>query len=105
MRRRAMAAFGIVVTLVMMMLLVLSLTAYLDDPGDTSIMAGMSVLSGGLLFFLVIFAAVYNRDMVSDSERYMEVYQGICSRCGGTFGDDGVCPGCGRHRPSRSGRR
>ena len=50
------------------------------------------------MIFLILFALVYTKP--SPKNEYMEIYQGICSRCGTRFGEDGVCPKCGRRRPS-----
>lgn len=97
MKQRSMAVFGIVVTAALMIALAYSVYVYSSNPGDQVGMMSMGLISSGMMVFLVIFALVYSRPKPSDE--YMEVYQGICSRCGSKFGDDGVCPGCGRIRP------
>lgn len=92
-----MAAIGVAITLVLMLALAYSIYVYADNPDDDGAMIAMSALSSGMMVFLIVFAVIYTRPKPADE--YMEIYQGICSRCGTPFGPDGVCPKCGRHRP------
>lgn len=97
MKQRSMAIIGIAVTAVLMIALAYSVYVYSSNPEDQAWMVAMGMISSGMMVFLVIFALIYSRPKPSDE--YMEIYQGICSRCGSRFGEDGVCPGCGRVRP------
>ncbi len=97
MKKSAMAAVGIAVTAVLMAGLAFAVWFYSKDPDDQVGMVAMGMLSSGLMLFLIIFALVYTKP--SPTDQYMEVYQGICSACGTPFGNDGVCPKCGRRRP------
>lgn len=102
MKQRTKALIGVAVTVVLMVALAYSVCIYSRNPSDAIGLAAMSMLSTGMMVFLVIFAVLYTRSSPSDD--YMEIYQGLCSRCGSRFGDDGVCPNCGRVRPSKPGR-
>ena len=93
MKKRTMAAIGIAVTAVLMTGLAFAVWFYSENPDDQVGMMAMGMLSSGL----IIFALVYARP--SPTSQYMEIYQGICSACGMPFGNDGVCPKCGRRRP------
>lgn len=104
-RRQTLAmAVGIVVTAALMVALAATVWLYSQDPDNPSYMVMMGALSSGMMVFLIIFALVYTKPDLSATEQYMEEYRGICSRCGGTFGEDGVCIGCGRRRPGRRGQ-
>ncbi len=97
MKQRSMAIIGIAVTVFLMAALAYSVYWYSSNPEDSAGMIAMGMISSGMMVFLVIFALIYSKPKPSDE--YMEIYQGICSRCGSRFGEDGVCPGCGRVRP------
>ena len=98
MKQKTMAIIGIAVTAVLMAGLAYAVFLYSQDPDSTAGMVAMGTLSSGLMIFLILFALVYTKP--SPKNEYMEIYQGICSRCGTRFGEDGVCPKCGRRRPS-----
>lgn len=97
MKQKTMAAIGVAVTIILMAALAYSVYLYSQDPNDDASMLTMSALSSGMMVFLIVFAVVYTRPKPADE--YMEIYQGICSRCGSQFGLDGICPKCGRRRP------
>lgn len=99
MKQKTLAAIGVAVTTLLMVLLALCVWLYTLDPDNGAYMIGMGVLSSGMMLFLIIFALIYGRAGSKPSDVYMETYQGICSRCGQSFGPDGVCPGCGHRRP------
>ena len=101
MKRQVLALTGVLVTSLLMLLLVLAVLQYMENPDDSVWMIGMGALSSGLMVFLIIFALVYNKPATSASDYYAEAYQGICSRCRVPFGPDGVCPECGHRRPDR----
>lgn len=102
MKQKTKAVIGTVVTVALMVALAYSVFVYSQNPSDGVGLAAMSMLSTGMMVFLVIFAVLYTKSSPSDD--YMEIYQGLCSRCGSRFGDDGVCPNCGRVQPSKPGR-
>lgn len=102
MKQRTLALIGIAVTAIIMIGLAYSVFLYSQDPDSTVGMAAMGMLSSCLMVFLILFALLYTRP--SPKSDYMEIYQGVCSRCGALFGEDGICPGCGRRRPSRPGQ-
>lgn len=97
MDRRVLAAVGIVVTAVLILAIITCIVLYTRDPDDESYVMAMSMLSMGIMLFLLIFAVAYGRGG-STSELYSERYLGICPSCGSRFREDGVCPGCGRRR-------
>lgn len=99
MKQRTMAVIGVTVTAVLMVLLLACVILYEGDSGNGPYMMGMASLSSGLMVFLIIFAVLYGRRASSTSLMYAERYHGVCSVCGGRFGPDGICPGCGRVRP------
>ena len=103
MDRRVLAAIGIIVTAALMLAIVACIVLYTRDPDDESFVMAMSMLSMGIMLFLLIFAVAYGRGG-STSELYSERYLGICPSCGSRLGEDGICPGCGRRR-SRGSRR
>lgn len=102
MKQKTMAIIGVAITLILMLALAYSIYVYADNPDDDGAMMAMSALSSGMMVFLIVFAVIYTRPKPADE--YMEMYQGICSRCGTPFGPDGVCPKCGRHRPQPRNR-
>lgn len=102
MKQSSLALVGVIGTALLMIGLGYSVMLYADDPNDGPALMAMSVLSSTLMLFLIVFAVAYTRPQPSND--YMEAYQGVCSRCGQRFGDDGVCPSCGRHRPVRKDR-
>lgn len=100
--RRMLAAAGTLGTAVLMAILAVEVSVYLGDPGNDVHMAAMGALSTGLMVFLVVFAAVYTRSG-SNADAYRERFLGECPVCETRFGEDGVCPRCGRRRPGGSG--
>lgn len=99
MKRRTLTTIGVAGTVLLMAILAYCVLMYMDDPENEAYMMAMGALSTGLMVFLVVFGVVYGRGGQSASEMYAEMYQGICSVCGSRFGEDGVCPKCGRRRP------
>ncbi len=99
MKQRTLAAIGCIVTAMLMICMAYVVMLYTDNPEDPALMAGLGMLSGGMMAFLVIFGLLYNKNPGS-ADMYNEIYNGICARCGHRFVDD-VCPNCGRVKPRR----
>ena len=97
MKQRTLATIGIAGTVLLMAGLLAAVYYYIQNPDMTGAMIAMGTMSTGLMTFLVIFAVFYMRPP-SDKDRYMEIYQNTCSQCGSTFGEDGICPKCGKRR-------
>ena len=97
MKQRTMAIVGIVATALLMVGLLVAIMFYLQDTDNVASLAAMGMMSTGLMTFLVIFGVLYTRPP-SDKDRYMEIYSGVCSNCGAEFGEDGICPKCGKRR-------
>ncbi len=71
MKPRTMAIIATAVTALLMAALVYCMAGYSKDPENGIWMAGMGLLSTGMMLFLLIFALAYNRP--TDAERYEEL--------------------------------
>ncbi len=71
MKPRTMAIIATAVTALLMAALVCCTVGYTKDPENGIWMAGMGLLSTGMMLFLLIFALAYNRP--TDAERYEEL--------------------------------
>lgn len=71
MKPKTMATVAIVVTAMIMGMLLFCIMEYIDDPENVMWLAGMSMLSSGLILFLLIFALVYTRP--TNAERFEEL--------------------------------
>lgn len=99
-KRKVLTGLGVAITLAFLALLGFCVYASMSNPGDTTLMVSMGLVSSGLMSFLVIFALFYGGTR-SPSEEYSEMYLGICGGCGSKLDQSGTCPVCGRvgHRP------
>lgn len=71
MKPRTMAAIAVIVTALLMVATVACVIGYTKEPENAMWMAGMGLLSSGMMIFLLLFALVYSRP--TDAERYEEL--------------------------------
>ena len=60
MDRRVLAAIGIIVTAALMLAIVACIVLYTRDPDNESYVMAMSMLSMGIMLFLLIFGMLHN---------------------------------------------
>ena len=71
MKPRTMAAIATAVTALLMIATVACVIGYTKEPENAMWMAGMGLLSSGMMIFLLLFALVYGRP--TDAERYEQI--------------------------------
>ncbi len=71
MKPRTMAAIAVIVTALLMVATIACVIGYTKEPENAMWMAGMGLLSSGMMIFLLLFALVYSRP--TDAERYEEL--------------------------------
>ncbi len=71
MKPRTMAVIATIVTALLMVATIACVIGYTREPENAMWMAGMGLLSSGMMIFLLLFALVYGRP--TDAERYEEM--------------------------------
>ena len=71
MKPRTMAAIATAVTALLMIATIACVIGYTKEPENAMWMAGMGLLSSGMMIFLLLFALVYGKP--TDAERYEEI--------------------------------
>lgn len=71
MKPRAMAMIATAVTALLMAATIACVIGYTKEPENAMWMAGMGLLSSGMMIFLLLFALVYGKP--TDAERYEEM--------------------------------
>ena len=71
MKPRTMAAIATAVTALLMIATIACVIGYTKEPENAMWMAGMGLLSSGMMIFLLLFALVYGRP--TDAERYEQI--------------------------------
>ena len=73
MKQRTIAAIGISITAILMVILAYTVYMYNNNPDSTIGLMTMAMVSTGLMTFLIIFGLIYTKPQ-SNAERYMEMY-------------------------------